>query len=90
MLQAQNYEAAVEILKTSFEKKQSIINAHMSALLELKEQPNDSTDQQRKIYHHIKVHMRRFDFMSISPGNYDNLLTPVIMLQFLKEAKPCK
>ena len=48
-LQAENYDAAVEILKTRFGKKKSIINAHMNALLKLKEHPNESTDQLRKI-----------------------------------------
>jgi len=84
-LQAENYEAAVEILKTRFGKKQSIINAHMNALLKLKEHPNDSTDQLRKIYDKINVHVRGLDSMGMSPESYGNLLIPIIMSRMPKE-----
>ena len=84
-LQAENYDAAVEILKTRFGKKQSIINAHMNALLKLKEHPNESTDQLRKIYDKINVHVRGLDSMGMSPESYGNLLIPIIMSRMPKE-----
>ena len=69
-LQAENYDAAVEILTTCFGKKQSIINAHMNALLKLKEHLNESTDQLRKSYDTINVHVRGLDSMGMSPESY--------------------
>ena len=84
-LQAENYDAAVELLKTRFGKKQSIINAHMNALLKLKEHPNESTDQLRKIYDKINVHVRGLDSMGMSPESYGNLLIPIIMSRMPKE-----
>ena len=84
-LQAENYQSAVDILKARFGKKQSIINAHMDALLKLKEYPNDTVDQLRKIYDSINVHVRGLDSMGMSSESYGNLLIPIIMSRMPKE-----
>ena len=58
-LPVENYDAAVEFLKkTLFVKKQNIISTHMIALLKPNEYSNNSTDQLRKIYDKIDVHVK--------------------------------
>ena len=60
-LPAENYDAAVEFLKkTRFVKKQSIMSTHMNAPLKPNEHSNHSTDQLRKIYNKIVVHLKGF------------------------------
>ena len=66
-------------MKSRFGKKQSIINAHMNSLLKLKEWPNDSVDQLRKIYDGINVHVRGLVSLGMPAESYGNLLIPIIM-----------
>eukprot|EP00795_Rhopilema_esculentum_P003257 gene3257-1583_t len=84
-LQEENYEHAIEILKSRFGKKHQIINAHMEKLLKLQHHPNEGLENLRKIYDNIAVHVRGLQSLGIPPESYGNLLIPIIMSRLPQE-----
>lgn len=77
-LTEENYAHAIETLQTRFGKSQSIINAHMKALLHLECNPG-SMSQLRNLYDKINVQVRGLHALGISSEQYGALLIPVIM-----------
>ena len=54
----QNYEKAVDLLKTRFGKSQQVISAHMRELLNLQTSSNEKANSLRSLYDNIQVHVR--------------------------------
>ena len=75
----ENYEKAKTLLQERFGKKQSIISAHMHALLKLQSSENERTADLRAIYDTIMVHIRGLESLGVSSDNYGSLLIPVII-----------
>ncbi|XP_065068368.1 uncharacterized protein LOC135693738 [Rhopilema esculentum] len=84
-LTEENYQNAIETLKTRFGNKQRIISAHMQSLLKLQDCPNDKVAQLRYIYDKINVHVRGLESLGMSQESYDGLLIPIIMQRMPSE-----
>ena len=80
----ENYSHAIETLKDRFGKSQSIINAHMKALLQLECNPG-SIAQLRSLRDKINVQVRGLHALGISSEQYGALLIPVIMTRLPSE-----
>eukprot|EP00794_Sanderia_malayensis_P005910 gene5910-biopygen4909 len=78
-LRAENYNDAVQMLKSRFSKRQQVVTAHMQTLLKLQSCHNENTEQLRKIYDSIMVHVRRLESLGTPPESYGNLLIPILM-----------
>ena len=83
-LTEENYAHAIETLQARFGKSQSIINAHMKALLHLECNPG-SVSQLRNLYDKINVQVRGLHALGISSEQYGALLIPVIMTRLPTE-----
>ena len=81
----QNYQHAIDILKSRFGNKQQIVSAHMQALLKLQNCPNKSVEQLRRIYDNINVHVRGLKSLGSPMDHYGSLLIPIIMSRMPKE-----
>ena len=75
----QNYEKAVDLLKTRFGKSQQVISAHMRELLSLQTSSNEKANRLRSVYDNIQVHVRGLESLGVSSKQYGSLLIPVIM-----------
>ena len=75
----ENYEKAVEILKSRFGRSQEVIYSHMQELLKLQSHPNDNIAQIRAMYDNIVVQVRGLESLGITSENYGPLLIAVIM-----------
>ena len=75
----ENYVKAKALLQERFGKKQSIISAHMQALLKLQSSENEGIADLRSIYDTIMVHIRGLESLGMSSDNYGSLLIPVII-----------
>eukprot|EP00794_Sanderia_malayensis_P008684 gene8684-9619_t len=84
-LTEENYQNAIETLRTRFGNKQRIISAHMQALLKLQDCPNDKVSQLRFIYDKINVHVRGLESLGIAQESYGGLLIPIIMQRMPSE-----
>ena len=60
----------------------------MQALLKLQNCPNDGTDQLRKIYDSINVHVRGLESLGMTADSYGSLQIPIIMSRMPKEITP--
>ena len=81
----QNYQHAIDILKSRFGNKQQIVSAHMQALLKLQNCPNESVEQLRKIYDNINVLVRGLESLGNPMEHYGSLLIPIIMSRMPEE-----
>ena len=81
----ENYQPAVEILKSRFGNKQQIINDHMAALLRLQSHPNERVAQLRYILDSIIIHVRGLESLGMPSERYGSLLIPIIMNRMPKE-----
>ena len=81
----ENYQPAVEILKSRFGNKQQIINDHMSALLRLQSHPNERVTHLRYILDSIIIHVRGLESLGMPSERYGSLLIPIIMNRMPKE-----
>ena len=75
----ENYQHAIDILKSRFGNKQQIVSTHMQALLKLQNCPNQSVEQLRSIYDSINVHVRELESLGTPIEKYGSLLIPIIM-----------
>ena len=75
----ENYVKTKTLLQEQFGKKQSIISAHMQALLKLQSSENERFTDLRVIYDTIMVHIRGLESHGMSLDNYGSLLIPVII-----------
>ena len=75
----ENYEKAVEILKSRFGRSQEVIYSHMQELLKLQSHPNDNIAQIRAMYDNIVVQVRGLESLGITSENYGPLLIALIM-----------
>ena len=81
----QNYQQAIDILKSRFGNKQQIVSAHMQALLKLQNCPNESVEQLRRIYDNINAHVRGLESIGTPMEHYGSLLVPLIMSRMPEE-----
>ena len=81
----ENYQPAVEILKSRFGNKQQIINDHMAALLRLQSHPNERVANLRYILDSIIIHFRGLESLGMPSERYGSLLLPIIMNRMPKE-----
>ncbi|MCP3659751.1 MAG: DUF1759 domain-containing protein, partial [Bacteroidetes bacterium] len=84
-LTEENYQNAIETLKSRFGNKQMIITSHMQALLKLQNSPNDKVSQLRYIYDNINIHVRGLKSLGMSEEKYGSLLVPIIMSRMPRE-----
>ena len=75
----ENYEKAVEILKSRFGRSQEVICSHMQESLKLQSHPNDHVAWIRAMYDNIVVQVQGLESLGISSENYGPLLIAVIM-----------
>ena len=73
----ENYVKAKNLLQERFGKKQSIISAHMQALLRLQSSENERITDRRAIHDTIMVHICELESLGMSSDNYGSLLIPV-------------
>ena len=78
-LTEENYEQAIDTLKSRFGKSQQIISAHMQEILKLNTNPNETVTQLRTILDKINVHVRGLEALGITSERYGSLLIPLIM-----------
>ncbi len=81
----ENYDKAVELLKTRFGRSQQVISAHMQELLNLQSFANEKAVNLRSIYDNILVHVRGLESLGVSSEKYGSLLIPVIMARMPAE-----
>ena len=74
-----NYEQAIDTLKSRFRKYQQIISAHMQEILKLNTYPNETVTQLRTILDKINIHVRGLEALGITSERYGSLLIPLIM-----------
>ncbi|XP_054628394.1 uncharacterized protein LOC129179316 [Dunckerocampus dactyliophorus] len=75
-----NYDTAVDMLKERFGRKDMIVSAHMSKLLNLKP-VKKSTDivALRQLYDECEVHMRGLESLGVVSRTYGGLLCPILL-----------
>ena len=79
-LTAVNYSVALKWLKERFAQKQTIINAHMDALLKLKGTTSTSeVNKIREAYDGIQLQVRGLQALGVKWEQYGTLLIPIIM-----------
>ena len=81
----ENYQPAVEMLKSSFGNKQQIINDHMAALLRLQSHPNERVANLRYILDSIFIHIQGLESLGMPSERYGSLLIPIKMNRMPKE-----
>ena len=75
----ENYQKAVDMLKTRFGKSQQVISAHMRDLLNMQMSSNEKANNLRTLYDNIQVLIRGLESLDVSSKQYGSLLIPVIM-----------
>ncbi|CAB3979174.1 PREDICTED: uncharacterized protein LOC107346460, partial [Paramuricea clavata] len=79
-LTSANYTIALDLLKGRFAQKQTIINAHMDALLKLEGTTcNTDVNKIRRVYDSIEVHVRGLKTLGVESEQYGTLLVPIIL-----------
>jgi hypothetical protein len=79
-LTSANYTIALDLLKGRFAQKQTIINAHMDALLKLEGTTcNSDVNKIRRVYDSIEVHVRGLKTLGVESEQYGTLLVPIIL-----------
>ena len=78
-LTEENYEQAIDTLKSRFSKSQQIMSAHMQEILKLNTYPNETVTQLKTILDKINVHVRGLEALGITSERYGSLLIPLIM-----------
>ena len=81
----ENYQKAVDLLKTRFGKSQQVISAHMRELLNMQMSSNEKANNLRALYDNIQVHVRGLESLGVSSMQYGSLLIPVIMSRMTSE-----
>ena len=81
----ENYQKAVDLLKTRFGKSQQVISAHMRELLNMQMSSNEKANNLRALYDNIQVHVRGLESLGVSSKQYGSLLIPVIMSRMPSE-----
>lgn len=75
-----NYTEAVELLKARFGRKDLVINAHISKLLNLEPVKNsNNTFALRRLYDSIEIQIRNLNSLEVTSGTYGTLLTPILL-----------
>lgn len=80
-----NYDAAVDILRSRFGRKDLIVNAHMSKLLNLTPVKKSSdVSALRQLYDDCEIQIRSLESLGVVSDTYGGMLCP-ILLQMLPE-----
>ena len=80
-----NYQEAVKLLRERFGDEQTIIQAHMDALLALSPVEEHEIDELRKLCDVIEVHIRNLQSFKISVQNYGPVLISIIVSKLPRE-----
>ncbi|XP_026063123.1 uncharacterized protein LOC113046525 [Carassius auratus] len=80
MLTDSNYDHAIELLQNRFGRKDLLVNAHMTKLLNLcpVKKSNDVTAL-RQLYDECEVHIRSLESLGVASEAYGSLLCPVLL-----------
>ena len=74
-----NYQAACDILKERFGRKNKIIFAHVQALLGVAVPDRPSVEALWQLYSDLQTHIRSLDSLGITGQQYGVILTPLIL-----------
>ena len=69
----------MEILRNRFGNTQTIITAHMNALLKLENVPNDDLFGLRKFYDEVETNVRSLSNLGVKTESYGALLVSLVM-----------
>ena len=86
-LTKENYEHAVEIIKTRFGDPQVIIKSHMDALLAIKPVMSNKVADLREVCDIIEVHTRNLQQFDVCFKNYGPMLLSIITSKLPKDIK---
>jgi len=76
-----NYDATVDMLKQRFGRKEPIVSAHMSKLLNLSPVKRSSdVVALRQLFDDVEVQIRSLEALSVVPDSYGVLLCQMILL----------
>ena len=79
-LTSENYEVALEVLKSRYGNKQVIISRHMDKLIKLPNISHSSnTKDLRNLYDKIEINIKSLNSLGIHSDNYGPLLVPIIL-----------
>ena len=79
-LTSENYEVALDILKSRYGNKQVIISKHMDHLIKLPNISHSSnTKELRNLYDKIEINIKSLNSLGIDSDNYGPLLVPIIL-----------
>ena len=87
---SQNYGKSIQLLKERFERKQTLINAHMESLsksLSKIDNPSTDTQQLRKFYEKCETNICVLETLGIQTDSYGSLLIPIILKKLPEELR---
>ena len=77
----------MEILRNRFGNTQTIITAHMNALLKLENVPNDDLFGLRKFYDEVETNVRSLSNLGVKTESYSALLVSLVMEKLPQELR---
>ena len=86
-LSEDNYDAAIELLKQRFGKKQTIICGHMDEFVKLPNCVNERPQSLRYLYDQITVHIQGLEALEVDSEQYGSLLIPIVMAKLPSEVR---
>ncbi|GBN98169.1 hypothetical protein AVEN_78940-1 [Araneus ventricosus] len=79
-ISSENYAKAVTLLEQRFGRKETLVNTHMSQLLEIPplKRSND-VKSFRQLFDKVQIHIRSLESLGIKSDTFSTLLSPVIL-----------
>ncbi|XP_071042324.1 uncharacterized protein [Parasteatoda tepidariorum] len=79
-ISSENYVKAIDLLEQRFGRKETLINNHMSQLLEITPlKRSGDVKNFRQLFDKIQIHIRSLESLGISSDTFSTLLSPVIL-----------
>ena len=75
----ENYDAAKEMIRKRFGRKQFIITARIEELLKLKPCSGDKLNLLKGLYDKISIHLRGLQSLGVSSDSHGATLIPIVM-----------
>ena len=86
-LTAANYDAAVELLKERYGRKEKIVFHHVQDLLALDVKSTATVKELWRFYNAMKTHVRSLEALGIGADQYGVILTPLILSRLPTELR---